>query len=221
MTSRIAALRPDRRTFNAGSAAAGGLVLAGALPRHASAQSPLLKVGTRTLEVNGKPATVFSVLDAAGKPGFGAREGDRFAGTLLNATSEPLQMHWHGQTRAPAEQDRSRPGGGLLAAGQSDTHDFVLTPGTHWMHSHTLSEQQLLAAPMVTREKDAGDVQDVVIMLHDFAFRSPQEILHELGGSDVHGAHAEAAPTPGAAPPPPAPQPTAGMESIERSNHHG
>jgi len=39
---------------------------------------------------------------------------------------------------------------------------------------------------MVTREKDAGDVQDVVIMLHDFAFRSPQEILAELGGTDVH-----------------------------------
>src|SRR5262249_46293698 len=47
----------------------------------------------------------------------------------------------------------------------------------------------LLAAPMVTREKDAGDVQDVVILLHDFAFRSPQEILSELGGTNLHGGH--------------------------------
>jgi FtsP/CotA-like multicopper oxidase with cupredoxin domain len=78
----------------------------------------------------------------------------------------------------------------MLFTGQSDTHDFELTPGTHWMHSHTLSEQQLLAAPMIAREKDAGDVQDVVIMLHDFAFRTPQEILAELGGSDAHTGHA-------------------------------
>jgi FtsP/CotA-like multicopper oxidase with cupredoxin domain len=42
---------------------------------------------------------------------------------------------------------------------------------------------------MVTREKDAGDVQDVVILLHDFAFRSPQEILSELGGTNLHGGH--------------------------------
>ena len=32
---------------------------------------------------------------------------------------------------------------------------------------------------------DAGDVQDVVVMLHDFSFRSPEEILAELG--DVRG----------------------------------
>src|SRR5262249_31657281 len=55
------------------------------------------------------------------------------------------------------------------------------------MHSHTLNEQLLLAAPMVTREKNAGDVQDVVILLHDFAFRTPEEILAELGGTSAHG----------------------------------
>ena len=98
-------------------------------------------------------------------------------------------MHWHGQTRAPADQDRARPDGGTLAAGQTDAFEFTLTPSTHWMHSHTISEQQMLAAPMVTREKDAGDVQDVIVMLHDFAFRSPQEILSELGGTSVHGGH--------------------------------
>ena len=47
----------------------------------------------------------------------------------------------------------------------------------------------MLAAPMITRERDAGDVQDVVVMLHDFAFRSPQEILAELGGNNAHSGH--------------------------------
>ena len=74
-----------------------------------------------------------------------------------------------------------------MAPGAGDAVDFLLTPGTHWMHSHQLTEQQLLAAPMITREADAEDIQEVVLMLHDFAFRSPEEILSELGVSMMHG----------------------------------
>jgi len=35
-------------------------------------------------------------------------------------------------------------------------------------------------------------VQEVVLMLHDFAFRSPAEILASLGGSAAHGGHGDA-----------------------------
>jgi FtsP/CotA-like multicopper oxidase with cupredoxin domain len=189
---RSSSMLTDRRMFMAAGAASAAASL---LPLRARAQpAPLLRVASRTIEVLRKPAKVFSVLGPNGRNGHLAQEGDRFTGDLLNASEEPLQMHWHGQIRAAAEQDRARPGGGSLPPGQTDRHDFELTPGTHWMHSHTLSEQRLLAAPMVTREKDAGDVQDIVVMLHDFAFRSPQEILAELGGIDAHAA-------PGAAPP--------------------
>ncbi len=169
--------------------ALGSLMGAGASWNPAFAAAPILKVDSRIIEVDKKAAKVFSVLGADGRSGVFAKEGDRFAGSLLNASGEPLQMHWHGQVKAAFDQDRARPGGGALAVGQSDVHDFELTPGTHWMHSHTLSEQQLLAAPMITREKDTGDVRDVVIMLHDFAFRSPQEILAELGGTNAHAGH--------------------------------
>ncbi len=182
-------LRLDRRTFLKAAGPAGGVALLSPKLALAQAANPILRVGTRTIEVNRKPATVFHISGPDGRAGIFAREGDRFKGALRNDTAEPLQMHWHGQVRAPYDQDRARPGGGALAIGQSDPHDFELTPGTHWMHSHTLSEQQLLAAPMVTLEKDGGDVQDVVIMLHDFAFRSPQEILAELGGTDAHARH--------------------------------
>ena len=179
----------DRRGFLKSSVGFGGALLSGMPWALAQTVAPMLTVGTRTIEVNRKAAKVFSVLGPNGKPGIMAQEGDRFAGGLLNSSGEPLQMHWHGQIKAPADQDRARPGGGMLDPGQTDIHDFELTPGTHWMHAHQLSEQQLLAAPMVAREKDAGDVQDVVVMLHDFAFRSPQEILAELGGSSAHGGH--------------------------------
>ena len=194
-------LRLDRRAFLKSTALMGSAAAFGLKPQPSYASAPLLKVGTRTLEVNKKAAKVFSVVGPDGLQGIVAKEGDRFKGSLLNASGEPLQMHWHGQVKAPSDQDRARPNGGALAAGQSDTFDFELTPGTHWMHSHSLSEQQLLAAPMVTREKDAGDVQDVVIMLHDFAFRSPQEILAELGGSSAHAGHGMPTPSSGSSMP--------------------
>ncbi len=192
MTLAPSPLSLDRRRLLVGSSALllGGLTGVGA----ACAAAPLLTVGSRTLEVKGKAAKVFGVTGPNGKSGLVAREGERFAGEVVNATDGPLIMHWHGQILAPFDQDRSRPGGGESPVGGRDTHDFLLTPGTHWMHSHQMTEQRLLAAPMVTIEKDAGDVQNVVVMLHDFAFRPPEEILAELGGGGgAHGAHGAAA----------------------------
>ena len=55
-------------------------------------------------------------------------------------------------------------------------------PGTHWMHSHQgMQEQQLMAAPLIIRDASRGaDEQEVVLMLHDFSFRSPEEIFAGL-----------------------------------------
>lgn len=198
MSTSLASPALSRRAFLASTATLTGALCAAGPWRGALASTPLLKVETRTIEVNRKAAKAYAIIGPGGRHGIFAREGDRFSGTLLNASDQPLQMHWHGQTKAPADQDRARPGGGALELGQSDHHDFELNPGTHWMHSHTLTEQQLLAAPMIAREGNVGDVQDVVVMLHDFAFRTPQEILSELGGSDAHAAPGHSAsPRPG------------------------
>ncbi len=221
----------DRRRFLAGSSA---LLASAVAPGVARAAAPLLTVGSRTLEVKGKAAKVFGLVGPDGTPGLVAREGDRFTGDVVNATDAPLTMHWHGQVFAPFDQDRSRPGGGTTPVGGRDTHDFLLTPGTHWMHSHQMTEQRLLAAPMVTIEKNAGDVQNVVVMLHDFAFRSPEEILAELGGGGGHGAHAGHGAAPAPAPaasgdhahhdaPAPTPTPRPGMPMGPMGGHamHG
>lgn len=183
----------DRRHFLIGASAFGGLVATG---QPSFAQAPLLKVATRQIEVKRKAATVYGCTSAGGRNGIVANEGDLFRGDVVNGTADPLVMHWHGQIHAAADQDRARTGGGELGVGKSDSFDFRLTAGTHWMHSHQLTEQQLLAAPMIARERDAGDVQDVIVMLHDFAFRSPAEILAELGGSNVHAAHGGSAQQP-------------------------
>jgi FtsP/CotA-like multicopper oxidase with cupredoxin domain len=178
-------MKSDRRQFLIG---AGAVSLAtGIAPAIAQSSAPLMTVASRVIEVRGRAAKVFGLTNARGTSGLIADEGERFSGEVANKTSTPLIMHWHGQTFAAAEQDRSRKAGGALEPGASDSHDFLLTPGTHWMHSHQLSEQQLLAAPMIALEKNGVEAQDVVIMLHDFAFRTPEEILAQLQGATSHG----------------------------------
>ncbi|MEO8244351.1 MAG: multicopper oxidase domain-containing protein [bacterium] len=167
-----------RRSFLATSAAM-------ALPLPGLAATPALTVASRQLEVLGRAATVYGISNAAGGNGLVMAEGERFQGRVLNQSGGDLILHWHGQTLAPATMDRTRPGGGVQADGSEDDYDFLLTPGTHWIHSHQLTEQQLLAAPMVTREADAAG-PETTIMLHDFAFRSPEEILTELRASKMH-----------------------------------
>jgi FtsP/CotA-like multicopper oxidase with cupredoxin domain len=149
-----------------------------------------IKAETRVIEVKGKAASVFSL---ASKNGFIFDAEEDIHLTLSNRLSEPTLVHWHGQT-PPSPQD----GVPLLSQaplepGQSHAYDFKPRPGTHWMHSHVgLQEQKLLAAPMIFREKAdlAADMQEHVVLLHDFTFRDPNEILAELkaGGGD-HAAH--------------------------------
>ena len=78
-----------------------------------------------------------------------------------------------------------------LAPGGIYSYDFPLdAPGTYWMHSHQgFQEQRLMAAPLVVHDPaEAGlDEQEVVVMLHDFAFRDPDEILAELRAGGGHG----------------------------------
>ena len=55
-----------------------------------------------------------------------------------------------------------------------------------------VQEQQLLSDPLIVREtaEPMFDEQEHVVMLHDFTFRDPQEILQELQvGSGGHAMH--------------------------------
>ncbi len=177
-------IRPTRRRFFASAAA---LPLAG-LARPARAEVAEMSISTRQIEVLGRGATVYGINGYDGQLGFYGRAGDRFQLGIQNDTDIGIITHWHGQVMAAEGQDRAYTGGGELAPGAVDQMDFDLTPGTHWMHAHQLSEQLLLAAPMICREADAEDIQEHVIMLHDFSFQTPEEILAGLGGSDMHGA---------------------------------
>jgi len=82
-----------------------------------------------------------------------------------------------------------------------ESYDYAPISGTYWMHSHhEMQEQNLLTAPLVVDDVATlrEDRQDIVLMLHDFTFRAPDEVLAGLTGTSVADAHARAQRTEGA-----------------------
>lgn len=189
-----------RRRFLQSGAGLAALSVLTPWPGPAVAAAPVdLRIVTRTIEVNGKAAKVFGLLGPDGKPGLTFDAGDRFAVRLTNATAEPALIHWHGLT-PPNSQD-GVPGVTQphLHPGGSFTYDFPLDlPGTNWMHSHhSLQAQLLMSAPLIVRDPaEAGlDEQVATVMLNDFTFRDPAEILEGLRhGQMVHMDHGTAMP---------------------------
>ena len=173
----------NRRTFL-------GATIALAAPRFAFAQNPplTLTATTRTLDIDGRAATVYGLMNGSGGIGLTLDPGQRFAATLTNYLTVETLIHWHGQI--PPNQQDGVPGmpTPLLRPGEARRYDFAAKPGTHWMHSHVpLQEMALLAAPLIVRtEADVkADRQEVVMLLHDFSFKSPEEVMAEITGSAI------------------------------------
>ena len=156
----------------------------------AAAATPFsLAVDRRTIDVKGKTASVFGLRQPNGTAGLYLDPNQRFQVNLTNRTNEPTVIHWHGQTPPNLQDGVTETGTPLVLAGEMQSYDFTPRAGTHWMHSHHgLQEQQLLAAPLVVRAPDdlRMDVQEVTVLLHDFTFRAPDEVLAGLGGDGSH-----------------------------------
>jgi FtsP/CotA-like multicopper oxidase with cupredoxin domain len=166
----------------------------------ASAQPTVLRIERRSIEVNGKPASVLGIRQPDGTFGIRTQVGDRFRVRVENTLNEPSLIHWHGLT--PPWQQDGVPGvsGPPIPPGGSADYDFPLRfGGTFWMHSHQgLQEQLLLAAPLIIRDqRDRPDQQEVIVMLADFSFTPPDQIFAELkkGGSMPPGAMTGASPS--------------------------
>ncbi len=158
------------------------------LPRHAWAadHKPLLLTATsRTLDIDGRAATVWGLVNAQGGSGLTLDPGQRFRVDLTNALDVDTIIHWHGQIPPNAQDgvpDIPRP---MLKPGEVREFDFEPMPGTFWMHSHVpVQEMELLAAPLIVRSAAdlTADRQEVVMFLHDFSFRPPEEVLAEITG---------------------------------------
>lgn len=189
----------SRRGFLAASAAT---LSTAALPRFAMAQNAIsLSAATRVLDVNGRAATVFGLEGPSGQ-GLVLNPGQRFRASLTNRLDVPTLIHWHGQI-PPNEQDGvpdlPQP---MLQPDETRSYDYEPLPGTYWMHAHIpLQEMNLLAAPLIVRSAEdvAADRQEVVMFLHDFSFKAPEEVMQEItgghgGGHDMSAMGGHAAP---------------------------
>lgn len=190
-----------RRGFLAASAAGAASILLPATARAAVAGPAALRATTRVIEVNGKAATVMGLVNAQGGLGLTLDPGSRFWAELTNTLDIETIVHWHGQI-PPNAQDGVPNTNPMLRPGETRTYDYAARPGTFWMHSH-IPEQEigLLAAPLIVRS-DAdlrADRQEVAMFLHDFAFRTPEEVLAEVTGGMAmdHGAMDHSAPAEG------------------------
>jgi FtsP/CotA-like multicopper oxidase with cupredoxin domain len=158
---------PSRRAFLAANLATGVLCAWPALRSFGSDAGKRLVAGTRTLEVNGRAARVYSLIGSDGRPGIRLRAYERFRVELANQSGKPTLIHWHGQL-PPWMQDgfpwaECPP----LIDGAVHSYDYAPTPGTYWMHSHVgLQEQALMTAPLIVEDamRRREDRQEIVLM---------------------------------------------------------
>ncbi len=159
--------------------------------RAETASAPItLTAGRRTLDVNGKGASVFAIRQPDGTSGLITSVNDPFRVHLVNDAGVETLIHWHGLT--PPYQQDGVPGLSAppIAPGATADYDFPLRrPGTYWMHSHVgFQEQQLMTAPLIIHAGSAPTERELVVMLHDFSFTGPDEIFARLRGKSGGGA---------------------------------
>ena len=172
----------SRRHFLAASAS---LPVAFATAAHSAptTQPANLIVERRVIDVHGRSASVFGIVQQNGTPGLVLEPGQRFTAAVTNGCGEATIVHWHGQSPPFLQDGVAETGGVIIEPGTAQTYDFAASPGTHWMHSHHgLQEQSLLAAPLIIRtaEDMRADVQEVIVLLHDFTFQDPAEVLASI-----------------------------------------
>jgi FtsP/CotA-like multicopper oxidase with cupredoxin domain len=168
------------------------------LPDAARGAAPAPKrlvAGTRVLEVNGRPAKVFGLTGPDGRPGIRLAAGERFRVDLANESGARTLVHWHGQLPPWTQDGFPWPQTPPIVNGAVHAYDYAPIPGTYWMHSHhDMQEQSLMTAPLIVHSAAElhEDRQEVVLMLHDFTFRTPEEVLAGLTGTSVAAAQAMA-----------------------------
>src|SRR6267378_7607906 len=146
-----------------------------------------LTAGTRALDVNGKPARVFGLVGPNGNPGITLSPGERFHVDLVNQAGTSTLVHWHGQLPPWRQDGFPWPQTPPIPEGETRSYDYAPIAGTYWMHSHQgMQEQNLMTAPLIVRSAEdlRADRQEVVLMLHDFSFQTPDALLAALTKSN-------------------------------------
>ena len=143
-----------------------------------------LQALSRTLEINGKSATVMGLQQPDRTQGLEAVVNQSFRVVLENKLTVPTAIHWHGLH--PPNNEDGVPGvtQPVIRPNESSLYNFPVVPaGTHCMHSHQgLQEARLLSAPLIVHDsaQKSRDEQQVIVFLGDFSFTPPMEMFAQL-----------------------------------------
>jgi FtsP/CotA-like multicopper oxidase with cupredoxin domain len=129
-----------------------------------------------TVDVDGRPAKLFTYNGQLPGPLLRVREGDRVRIDFHNRLSEPTNLHLHGM-RMPPEVDNPHL---VVAPGESTSYEFDIpegAAGTYWYHPHVHGEvawqleSGLVGALIVEGPDEArgplADAQEQVLVLQD------------------------------------------------------
>jgi FtsP/CotA-like multicopper oxidase with cupredoxin domain len=159
-----------------------------AAPTQQKSEPETIKLFAResSITVLGKTAKVAALTQSNGEQGYNPEKMKGFHVEVVNQLPVPTSIHWHGLVLPNLMDGVPFVTQDPIASGESRRYDFPLKQsGSYWMHSHYgLQEQQLLAGPMVIRTPAQSKIADAefIVMLSDFSFTSPQDILKGLMG---------------------------------------
>jgi FtsP/CotA-like multicopper oxidase with cupredoxin domain len=138
------------------------------------------------LKVLGKQVSVIAIEQADGTQGYSPEKDDGFHVEVVNELKVPTSLHWHGLILPNLMDGVPFVTQNPIAPGKSFRYDFPLKQsGTYWMHSHYgLQEQLYNSAPLIiwALEERAKADRQIVVMLSDFSFTPPEQILKGLKG---------------------------------------
>jgi FtsP/CotA-like multicopper oxidase with cupredoxin domain len=162
------------------------VVLSAPSIRAQAGKSPPIRLYVRevSLKILGKEVKVMAITQESGAQGFNPQTSQGFDVEVVNQLKEPTSIHWHGillptlMDGVPYVTQEPIPPNGKMV------YRFPLQQsGTYWMHSHFgLQEQMLNSAPLIlqSEEQKAKADEQYVVLLSDFSFKPPGQILKEL-----------------------------------------
>jgi FtsP/CotA-like multicopper oxidase with cupredoxin domain len=159
-----------------------------AAPTETRSEPETIKLFAREspITVAGRTVKVTAITQSNGEDGYSPEKKTGFHVEIVNQLAVPTSIHWHGLILPNLMDGVPFVTQDPIPPGASHRYDFPLKQsGSYWMHSHYgLQEQQLLSAPMVIRSPAQSRVADAefTVMLSDFSFTSPKDILKGLMG---------------------------------------
>lgn len=144
-----------------------------------------IDIGELPFDVGGRTGTAIAMNGAVPGPTIRLKEGSEAVLRVRNRLSEITSIHWHGLILPPEMDGVPGVSFGGIGPGETFTYRFpVRQSGTYWCHSHSGGQELLgLYSPLIIDPIDPdpfGYDRDYVVLLSDWSFESPGEIIDNL-----------------------------------------